>query len=464
MKRVMLIVCLAAMLLVGCGGGEATEAPLPTEAPLAPTVEQETKPETKPETDQVTIRFAIFDWDRPTYEDLIDAFEEANPDLKVEVVSANEVLELGALIQIDIPDDASRRLASAADLFSLGGSRQDVREGLVRDLTPFIDADPNFQRDDFYPNALETHQWDGGTWALPYALNYQLIFFNKDAFDAAGEPYPEAGWSWDDFLAKAKAVTVSEGGNVSLWGFVPSGPQDRVLVESQVGLVIDDSSDPPKPRMDEAAVIDAVRWYADLFLKDQVAPYLGPQEESEGLSLPKEQVLIDEGQAAMWRDTDILWWYRNQQGTVGVVPFPVASADAHTTPVSTQSLVMSAGTQQPDAAWRFLDFLSRQTVGSLVGGVQSLPARRSTAEAGGFWDDTDAELAEALRYAIDHSYNPRYLAGHDAFADALGAILSGEQAVRRRRPRPRSKASWQNRPGPRQRPPSLSSRRSRKRR
>jgi ABC-type glycerol-3-phosphate transport system substrate-binding protein len=129
MKKIVLIVCIAAMLLVGCGGGEATEAPLPTEAPVAPTVEQETqpetKPETKPETEQATIRFAIFDWDRPVYEDLIDAFEEANPDVKVEVVSANEVLELGALIEIDIPDDASRRLASAADLFSLGGSRPD---------------------------------------------------------------------------------------------------------------------------------------------------------------------------------------------------------------------------------------------------------------------------------------------------------------------------------------------------
>ncbi|MGD9315874.1 MAG: extracellular solute-binding protein [Anaerolineae bacterium] len=434
MRKAVLVICIAAMLLVACGGGEATEAPLPTEVPLAPTVEQEvqqgTTPEAKPEAEQATVRFAIFDWDRPAYESLIEAFEEDNPDVKVQVVSANEVLEFGALIEIEFPDDASRRLASAADVFSLGGSRQDVQEGLIRDLTPFIDADPDLQPDDFYPNALETHQWDGGTWALPYALNYQLIFFNKDAFDGAGEPYPEVGWSWDAFVAKANALTVRDGGDVSQWGFVPAGPQDRTLVESQVGLVIDDSSDPPVPRLDQAEVIDAVRWYADLFLKDQVAPYFEPQEEeSEGPSLSEQQVLIDKGQAAMWRDTDVLWWYRNQQGNVGAVPFPVDSPDAHTTPVSTQSLVMSSGTQQPEAAWRFLDFMSRQTVGSLAAGVQSLPARRSTAESGGFWDDTDAELAEALRYAIDHSYSPRYIAGHDAFSDALGAILSGDQAV-----------------------------------
>jgi multiple sugar transport system substrate-binding protein len=434
MKKAVLGFCIAAMLLVACGGGEATEAPLPTEVPLAPTIEQrvqaETVPAIKPETEQVTVRFAIFDWDRPGYESLIEAFEEENPDVKVQLVSANEVLELGALIQIDIPDDASRRLASAADLFSLGGSRQDVQEGLIRDLTPFIDADPNFQSDDFYPHALETHQWDGGTWALPYALNYQLIFFNKDAFDAAREPYPEIGWSWDDFLAKANAVTVRDDGDVSLWGFVPAGPQDRMLIESQVGLVIDDSSDPPVPRFDEVEVIDAVRWYANLFLKDQVAPYVEPSdEESAGPSLSEEQVLIDNGQAAMWRDTDILWWYRSQQGNVGAVPFPVDSPDAHTTPVSTQSLVMSSGTRQPQAAWRLLDFLTRQAIGTLAAGAQSLPARQSTAESSGFWDNTDAEMAEALRYAIDHSYSLRSIPGHSAFSDALEAILSGDQAV-----------------------------------
>ena len=37
-----------------------------------------------------------------------------------------------------------------------------------------------------------------------------MIFFNKDAFDAAGEPYPEAGWTWDDLASKAAAVTARE--------------------------------------------------------------------------------------------------------------------------------------------------------------------------------------------------------------------------------------------------------------
>ena len=430
MKKMVVVVCVVAMLLAACGGPSATEAPLPTEIPPTPVVEQEPEPTAEPETEQVTIRFALFDWEVAAYEGLIEAFEEENPDVKVQVVSANEVLGLGSLTDFDFPEDASRRLASAADIVSSGASRQDVQEGLVRDLTPFIEADPNFQADDFYPNALEAHQWDGGTWSLPTSLNFQLIFFNKDAFDEAGVAYPETDWSWDDFLAKAKALTVSEGEETSRWGFVPSSAAQRTLIESRVGLVVDDSTDPPTPRFEEPEVVEAVKWYTDLFLKEQVAPYFEPQEEESGtLTLPEEQALIDKGQAAMWPETDIVWWYRSLQGNLGAAPFPADSPDAPATPAGTQSLSMSAGTQQPQAAWRLLDFMSRQIISVYGPELQALPARRSVAEASGFWDKVDEELAEALRHGIDHSYRPRSIPGYEAFSDALLAILSGEQSV-----------------------------------
>jgi multiple sugar transport system substrate-binding protein len=428
MKKILVVLCVLSMVLAACGGGDGQEtpspAPVPTAAPTQPAVEQE------PEREQVTVRFAVFDWERPVYEDLIKAFEEENPDVKVQLVSANEVLGLGPITDLDFPEDTERRLASAADVVTFGVSKEVVREELVRDLTPFIAADPNFQADDFYPDTLEGHQWDGGTWAIPTTILFQLIFFDKDAFDEIGVPYPEPGWSWDDFVANAQALTAREGDEVTRWGFVPSGTNHRTLVESRVGLVIDGSTEPPTPRLDEAEVIDAVRWYADLFLREQVAPYFEPPEETEGeLVLPEEQALIDKGQAAMWPENYATFWFRNQQGNMGVAPFPVEAPDGHSTPAGTQSLSMSAGTSQPNAAWRLLDFLSRQVVGGLGAGIEYLPARRSVAESSGFWENVDEELGVALRYAVDHSYRPDWLAGHQAFSDALHAILSGEKSV-----------------------------------
>ena len=41
---------------------------------------------------------------------------------------------------------------------------------------------------------------------LPQNLSSLVVYYNRDLFDAAGVPYPEAGWTWDDFLAAAKAL------------------------------------------------------------------------------------------------------------------------------------------------------------------------------------------------------------------------------------------------------------------
>ena len=140
------------------------------------------------------------------------------------------------------------------------------------------------------------------------------------------------------------------------------------------------------------------------------------------MSMPEEQVLIDKGQAAMWPETDIVLWWRNQQGNVGAVPFPVDNADDQTTPSTTQSLWLSSGTNQPEAAWRFMDFLSRQGVTTAGLDVNSLPARRSVAEATGYWDELDEELAETMRYALEHSYILRGRASYNKARANLGIM------------------------------------------
>jgi multiple sugar transport system substrate-binding protein len=303
-----------------------------------------------------------------------------------------------------------------------------VEAGLVRDLAPFLQVDPDFLADKFYANALASTQWNGGTWALPITVNTRLVFYDKDAFDKARLPYPAAGWSWDDLLADAKALTVRAGDVVTRWGFVPNWDVYR-LIESRAGALADYGADPPLPRFDDDDVIQAVRWYTDLYLKDQVMPYFEPAEEEESLAVPPEQALIDNGQAAIWTDTDLMWWLRRDQGNIGVVPFPVDAPDALTTPVSVDELAMSAGTAQPNAAWRWMEFLSRQPLGGLALGMKFLPARHSAAETGGFWNDLDEEFATAQRYAADHGHVLQEAVGYEAFTGAVHAIFQEEKAV-----------------------------------
>jgi len=103
MRKMLMGFCIAAMLLAACGGSEGTDVPVSTAIPPTAVMEQEQPPEPSPEPEgeQVTIRFAVFDWERSLYEDLIQAFEEANPDVAVQIVSANEVLGLKSLTDFE---------------------------------------------------------------------------------------------------------------------------------------------------------------------------------------------------------------------------------------------------------------------------------------------------------------------------------------------------------------------------
>ena len=389
----------------------ATSTALPMPA-VAPTAKDE----------RVTILFAVDDQEKTIYEDLIQVFEEANPGLRVQLVSIDATLGFDSMGGDRRSTDWELRLASVADVVN-----QALPPGLARDLTPFIEADSNFQPADFGPDALEFYRWDGsGILALPIRGSLTLIYYDKDIFDEMGMPYPEPGWTWEDFLVKARALTAREGDTVTCWGFAQPWPDHLAFVESRIGSLIDNTSELPTPRFDQPEVIEAVRWYADLYLKEQVTPNAKSDDVTEAL--------IDEGRVAMWPDDSTQWWWwRSQQRNVGTAPFPVDTPDSRTTPIWLDGISMSAGTSHPDAAWRWMVFLSRQVIPELGSVNSRLPARRSVAEASGFWEMLDEELATVLRYAVDHSYGGVGGGGRSVYWVFLQTmeetILNGKKSV-----------------------------------
>ncbi len=436
-KRVILIAFLIAVLLVACRSKDEEVAPATPTPTLVISEEtgtgaDEEEVEAVSPVEPVTVKFAVYDFQQGLYNDLIDAFEEENPDIKIKPVSIEETLELESL-GAEWPDDARRRLVSAADVSSVFYSQEALQEGLLLDLEPFMASDRNFDPGDFLPHLLESFQSDGGTWAVPTEANYLLIYFNKDAFDEAGIDYPQPGWSWDDFLTAAEALTAREGDEVTRWGFVEAGSDPVLFTESRTGPLFDMDADPPAADLDDPTVADALSWYADLYLTHEVAPYYPqPDEEEGGLNIPEGYMIIEQGQAAMWPEVSGTYPYRSQQMNLGVVPFPVDSPDDATSRLYPSGLSISVGTANPEAAWRWLDYLSRQTsdIMAMFGGRAALPGRLSVAEASGFWDEVDEELAPALRYAIDHAYTSSFPpGGAEALHDAFEAIMEGEKTV-----------------------------------
>jgi multiple sugar transport system substrate-binding protein len=371
---------------------------------------------------QTIITFAVNGWERGLYENRVADFEELNPDIKIELVSVDEIMgspEGGTFLSSDSGDDSLLKLVQGADVISWYIQPGFVPDGLLLDLTPFMDSDSNFDAADYYPGLLEQFQWDGGTWGIPTNASYNLIFYDKDLFDKAGVDYPQAGWTWDDFLATAQELTLRDGDEVTQWGFTTQfiGPLD--LVQAKVGPIFNTENDPPTARLEDPEVVAAFQWVADLHTKHEVAPYAKPPESEEDYAAYEEMYqLMEEGKIAMWPEFSESYTWRSEQRNLGVVPFPISESNEHSSPIvgfGGGVLAVSAGTAQPQAAWEWIKFLNQQDDGSGFvfgpGGPTSLPARKSVAEASGVWDDMDEELANALRYAVEHGFSPIYPPG-----------------------------------------------------
>ncbi len=390
---------------------------------------------------QTVISFAVNGWERGLYEEHIERFAEEHPDISVELISVDEILDQGGnsvSVTVGGEDDSFLKLAQAADVISWYLSPGQVTEGLLLNLEPLMTGDDNFDSSDYYPGVLEQMRWDGGTWAVPTTASYLLLFYDKDLFDAVGVAYPEAGWSWDDFLAAAQAVTLRNGDEVEQWGFSPQFMGPLELVQAKAGPIFNFENDPPTARLEEPEVVAAFQWFIDLYTEYEVVPYAPPPQSEEDFETYEDiYMLIEEGKVAMWVETAEAYTWRSQQRNIGVVPLPVSNSNMNSSPIGNfggGTLAISAGTANPQAAWTWIKFLTEQQRNDGFafgpGGPTSLPARKSVAEVSGVWDEFDEPLAEALRFAVDHGFALVYpTVGGEELYQILGAVIDEGKSV-----------------------------------
>jgi multiple sugar transport system substrate-binding protein len=427
-KKPICAILLIATLLAAC---KSLAPPTPVDER---SVKTDTVVERTQDSDTITLRFAIYSWLQGQYDGLIQAFEAANPDVRIKTVSIEQTLGDDAKAAT-LPADAFVWLASAADVIALPANRDAVLQNALLELTPYIESDPNIAPEDFYPTLLQGVQWDGGIWSLPTGANYNMLNYNKELFDAAGVAYPQPGWTWGDFLAAAKALSIRQGDKVAQWGFVQPTFDPIAFIQSRAGLLFDSEAQPPTAKLNSPAVAEAVQWYADLFLLHQVAPYPSPQE-GDGSWVKSDEVtqLVENGQAAMWFG-EVYFKSRKLQQVSAIVPFPVGDPDDATTPVSVDGLSISRGTNKADLAWQWVSFLAQQQVNvtrKSISGNTTVPALPAAAAASGFWDQVDDESAAALHFAIDHAYVDKYDGvGYGVFSSAVMGVIENGWPVER---------------------------------
>ena len=219
-RRLLVLLGVLALVAAACGGDDAgdtdtsgpaataTDAPAP-EATPAP--EPTAAPEPEPE--PTTIRYFTFSAapdNLDALDEMIAAFETANPDVTVEVETA-PFDEYFTVLQTQIAG------GDAPDAFELNFENfvTFASKGTLADLGPLASADPGFDAGAYYERAFDAFAVDGTQYALPESYSTVLLFYNKDLFDAAGVDYPTDDWTWADERAAAEALAASGDG---VWG------------------------------------------------------------------------------------------------------------------------------------------------------------------------------------------------------------------------------------------------------
>lgn len=149
----------------------------------------------------VTIRFAT--WDSGTaleyQKQIAAAFEAAHPDITVQVEAYGD--------GFDEKMAAGFGAGDPPDLAYMW-NYPDYSPNLLP-LDDLLDNDPEAQAQfaGYYQNLIDYNRYQDTLYGLPIGFSTHAIYYNKALFDAAGVPYPQAGWTWDDFRATAEALT-----------------------------------------------------------------------------------------------------------------------------------------------------------------------------------------------------------------------------------------------------------------
>jgi multiple sugar transport system substrate-binding protein len=148
--------------------------------------------------ENVTLSYAIWDQNQqPAMQKIADAFHKQHPNVTVKIqLTPNK--EYWTKLQTAVSG------GSGPDVFWMNGPHIQLyaSNGV---LAPLDDQKIDTAN---YPKSLvDLYTYDGKLYGAPKDFDTIGVWYNKALFDAAGVPYPKAGWTWDDMKADAAKLT-----------------------------------------------------------------------------------------------------------------------------------------------------------------------------------------------------------------------------------------------------------------
>jgi len=359
--------------------------------------------------DSVTLRYFTFSA-APDYleelDEIIVAFEEANPGITIEVSSA-PFSDYFTLLQADVVS------GSAPDVFELNYENfvTYAANGALMNVSEYLSGEAPF-----YPRALEAFQYGGEQLALPETFSTVLLFYNADLFDQAGLEYPTAEWTWDDAVVAAEAI---KGLGDDHWGlFSPVQFWEFYKKAAQNGECQFFNEDMTESTINSPACVETLETMMS-FMESGIMPTaaeLSGVSDSELFLSGKLGMLV----TGIWMfgafaDADFTWDIQIE---------PAMNQHAHH--FFANGVAVSSTTANAEAAAKWAEFLTSSEVAATVrvNAGWELPALDEPAYFEAYLQQTPPANRAAVFMALESPVTPPVIERQNEMQDAVNGLIT----------------------------------------
>jgi len=290
---------------------------------------------------------------------LLQEFEKANPNIKVEVVG------LSADTYVSTAISAWEAGSDRFDFVQGGPIATYVEAGYVIPLDGSYDPAiklPEEMKADFFPSVLENGMYNDKLYFAYYSTDANPFYYREDLFAEAGFEQPPT--TLEELVEYGQKLTVDENGDgrIDRWGFAwwlkPQANSCAMwfynLLHSNGGQLIDEQG---KLAFDSDAGMEALQFMYDLLHTYKISP-----EASLAWYQNEQYEAARNGMLAMWQAGNWVYSPLNFdeespiKGKVGVAPFPKGK-ERSTVLLGGNGFMIAANSKHKQEAWKAIEFL-----------------------------------------------------------------------------------------------------------
>ena len=278
--------------------------------------------------------------------------------------------------------------------------------GALADITAQFEGSSTLSPDMFYEGVLNSAQYKGSYWGIPWIANPLMIYYNKTMFEELKIPCPEAtdDWTWEEFIDLCRQFSGKEYKGNTVYGTVIDGwPNIETFIWAGGGDII--GSDNTTIVLDSKEAKQGMH-----YLQTIVAEGLSPRY-AEVSSLGDRNVWYEKQRVAMYFggiqdnfEAKIAKKSEDEQFEIGYAPLPVCDGGGQWSFDWTASTVMAKSLEGDETAYKAIEAVTQAIFEWKIA-----PPVKNSIDTVVQIDSSKKDALETIAYTLEYARSAHYI-------------------------------------------------------